>query len=555
MSTPVVHVTNEAFSLSASQRGLIRWNLYIGFIVFAVAVINGLGQALQYADINILQYFPGMDTYYQGLTVHGVFNAIVLTFAFANGFVALATARALNRPLHHGLLHSAFWVLLVGTILAASAMFSGEASVLYTFYPPLQAHWAYYLGLALLVVSTWLTSINLFVTLRDWKREHPGRRIPLLAHISVCTYVMWDIASLGIAIEVVGLLLPWSLGLFKNIDPLLSRTLFWFTGHPIVYFWLLPAYVSWYCMVPKQAEGKLYSDSITRVVFLMFIVLSIPVGFHHQFSDPGVGSKMKAVHAVLTFGVFFPSLVTAFSIMAALELGGRRRGGKGLISWFFKLPWGNPALAAQLQAMLVFLLGGITGLINASYNLNQMVHNTTFVPGHFHMTVGTAVALSIIGISYWAIPWLKGRMLWGRKLALFQGWAYFIGVLIFARGMISGGLEGMPRRTAIMQAPYDKPTWDLAGILIAVGGVLMFISAICFLIVIVGTIFAGKRDQNPEFPYTETIQAPSETGWDRHLDKFWHWVVFTIILILIAYGPFFLQYLPARFLSPGYEIF
>jgi cytochrome c oxidase subunit 1 len=64
---------------------------------------------------------------------------------------------------------------------------------------------------------------------------------------------MWQIATVGIAAEMLWLIIPWSLGLVDGIDPQLARTFFWFTGHPIVYFWLLPAYVAWYGMVPQQA--------------------------------------------------------------------------------------------------------------------------------------------------------------------------------------------------------------------------------------------------------------------------------------------------------------
>jgi cytochrome c oxidase subunit 1 len=436
-------------------------------------------------------------------------------------------------------------------------MFTGRASVLYTFYPPLQAHWTYYLGLALIVISTWLTAANLLVVLRRWRRENPGERIPLMAFVSVCTYVMWIIASIGIAVEVVGFLLPWSLGLIEGADPLLSRTLFWYTGHPIVYFWLLPAYVSWYVMVPKHAGGKLYSDSLVRIVFLMFLALSIPVGFHHQYADPGVDAGQKFIHTILTFGVFFPSMVTAFSVMAALELGGRKRGGDGLLGWIWKLPWGNPALSAQLLAMLVFLLGGITGLINASYNINEIVHNTTFIPGHFHMTVGTAVALSFMGIAYWLVPWLTDRKLWGRKLAVAQGWFYFVGVLIFARGMISGGLEGMPRRTKILEAPYDKASWELAGILTGVGGTLMFVGAVLFLVVLAGTLLLGEKTGGAggSIPATRTLSGPADSGWEVHLDQFRWWVIATVVLILIAYAPFLVGYLPPELTSPGYQFF
>ncbi|HKK07551.1 MAG TPA: cbb3-type cytochrome c oxidase subunit I, partial [Gemmatimonadota bacterium] len=542
--TAVVQSPAEPFRLPASQRRLIKWTIYLGFAAFAVAVLNGLDQALNYAGISILKWFPGMRTYYQGLTVHGVFNAIVLTFAFTNGFLALTTARGLGRKLSTGLLASTLASMVLGVALAGWAMFTGRASVLYTFYPPLQAHWTFYAGLALLVVSTWLTSANLFVALSAWRKEHPGERIPLMAFISVCTYVMWDIASIGIAIEVVGLLLPWSLGLIGGADPLLSRTLFWYTGHPIVYFWLLPAYVSWYVMIPRQVGGKLFSDSVTRVVFILFIVLSIPVGMHHQYQDPGIPSGMKAIQGFLTFGVFFPSLITAFSVMAALEMGGRSRGGKGLLGWIWALPWGDPSVSAQLLAMLTFMLGGITGLINASYTINRVVHNTTFIPGHFHLTVGSAVALSFMGIAYWLIPYLTDRKLWGRRLAVAQTWLYGVGVLVLARGLISGGLEGMPRRTFVALSPYNNGQWDLAGILTGIGGTLMFASVVLFFIVLGGTLLLGARSEEQEIPFTETMTAPALDGWEVKLDKFRYWVAVTVTLILLAYGPFLASYLP-----------
>ena len=427
--------------------------------------------------------------------------------------------------------------------------------MLFTFYPPLQAHWTFYLGLALLVVSTWVTSATQLVMLRGWRRDNPGERIPLLAFLSVATYVMWDIASIGIAVEVVFLLLPWSLGLISGADPLLSRTLFWYSGHPIVYFWLLPIYVSWYAMVPKLAGGKLFSDTLTRVVFLMFIVLSIPVGFHHQFTDPGISGHMKFAHAVLTFAVFFPSLATAFSVMYALEIGARRRGGQGLAAWFLKIPWHDPALSAQVLAMLAFMLGGITGLMNASFSMNQVVHNTAFIPGHFHLTVGAAVALSVMGIAYWLVPYLSERRLWGSRLACWQGWIYFVGVLIFARGMISGGLLGMPRRTLVLAAPYYKADWRLPAILTGVGGTMMFVSAMACFFVLAMTVVFGEKSEGVDIPFTETIEGPPASGWEVHLDRLRYSVVTVLVLIAMAYGPFLVRHIPPKLLSPGFTFF
>jgi len=217
MSTPIVSDA-AGFKLERTDLNAVRANLYFGFAVLAVGVLLGLDQAYNYAGVDLVRHYPVINSYYQGLTIHGVFNALVLTTAFANGFIVLTTARGLGRRLPGALVHAALWTMLAGAVLAAWAMFTGRATVLYTFYPPLQAHWSFYLGLALVVISTWITSAAQLVALRGWRRDNPGRRVPLLAFMSIATYVMWDIASVGIAIEVVALLLPWSLGIVPGTE-------------------------------------------------------------------------------------------------------------------------------------------------------------------------------------------------------------------------------------------------------------------------------------------------------------------------------------------------
>lgn len=542
----------SGFSLPESQKRFIRWTVYIGFAALVAGVAHGFAQALSYAGIDILASFPKLRSYYQGLTVHGVANALILTFAFSNGFLPLLTARACGRRLNHTLVVSTFGLMLVGVLFAAYAMATNQANVLYTSYAPLKAHWTYYFGLVLVVLSTYTASANMYLTVWRWRKDNPDERVPLLAFMCVASYAMWNLASLGIVVLFLGFLLPWSLDLIAFVDPLYNRALFWYTGHAIVYVWLLPAYISWYALVPKQVSGKLVSDPLTRLVFIMFLLVSVPTGFHHQYTDPGISTSMKAFHAVLTFGVFYPSLATAFSVVAALEIGGRARGGTGLLGWIKKLPWDDPSVTAQLLAMLTFVLGGITGLINASYIVNQLVHNTAWVPGHFHMTVGSAVALSIIGIAYWMVPYLTGRKLWGRKLAVAQAWLYTIGVLIFSRGLISGGLEGMPRRTYMAEATYTGEGWELAGALTGIGGTMMTVSVLLFFTVLAMTIFFGERGEGPEdIPAAETLTGPAKSGWELKLDRFWLWFGFAVLLVLAAYGPFFLTYFP-NLTSPGF---
>jgi cytochrome c oxidase subunit 1 len=533
----------RGYELPASNKRALRWMLYIGYAALTAGVFHGLGNALSYAKIDIIGAFPGLRSYYQGLTAHGVANVLIFTFSFSNGFLPLMTARALSRPLDGRLLWASFATLLIGNVLTIYAVVSNRASVLFTAYAPLQAHWTFYIGLALVVVSTWLALLAMLVVLRHWRRDNRGARIPLLAFVSVTSYLMWFLASLPIAVSFLGILTPWTLGLTEKIDPLLTRTLFWFTGHAIVYAWLLPAYVSWYALIPRQVGGVLISDSYARITFILFLLLSMPTGFHHQYTDPGIPTGMKVMHGILTFGVFFPSLATAFSVMAALEIGGRRAGGRGLLGWIRKLPWGDPSVAAQLLAMLVFVLGGATGLVNASYTMNQFIHNTTWVPGHFHMTVGTAVALTLMGVAYWLIPYLTGRALFSRKIALASAWIYSIGVLIFARGMISAGLEGMPRRIFRAQATYNNPAWDLGGMLTGIGGTLMFVAVMLFFVVIGLTIVAGRKGEGPaDVPVSQTLTAPSQVGWEPKLDRLGWWFLAAVLLIAIAYGPFFLMY-------------
>jgi cytochrome c oxidase subunit 1 len=552
--TPIVS-SPDGYVLPASQRKVLRWTIYIGYAALTAGVFHGLANALSYAGISILGWFPGLDTYYQGLTAHGVANALIFTFSFSNAFLPLMTARAFGKPLNSGLLWTSFLLLVVGNVMVIYAVVTGQATVLYTAYAPLQAHWAHYLGLALVVVSTWVALINMLVVYRGWRRESKGQRIPLLAYISLASYLMWFLASLPIAVSFLVFLLPWTLGLTATVDALLTRTLFWFTGHAIVYAWLLPAYVSWYALIPRQVGGAMISDSYTRMVWILFLLLSIPTGFHHQYTDPGIGEGMKAMHAVLTFGVFFPSLATAFSVLAALEIGGRRRGGTGIFGWFRKLPWGDPSVSGQILAMLVFVLGGATGLVNASFTMNQVIHNTAWVPGHFHMTVGTAVALTLMAVAYWLIPYLTGKALFSRRMAVVSNWMYTIGVLIFARGMISGGLAGMPRRTFIAEASYSNPAWALPGILTGIGGTLMFIAVVLFFVTIGLTVAIGRKGEGPaDIPVSRTLTPPAQTGWELSLDRLGWWVVAAIILILIAYGPFLAGYEP-NFVSPGFKLF
>jgi cytochrome c oxidase subunit 1 len=524
---------------SPNDYGVTKGYIVVALIALFGGVLMGLFQALERAGINVYPHLtPFVQSYYHGLTIHGVLNALVWTTFFISGFLSFITVRSLGRPLaSYKLSWGAFWLMVAGLVIAAIPLLGNAATVMFTFYPPMKAHWAFYIGLTLVVVATWLVTLNLVQTYRGWRREHPGERTPLPAFMSLVTFVMWTIASLGIAAEMLFMMIPWSLGLAHGTDALLARVLFWYTGHPIVYFWILPAYVSWYTLVPRQAGGKLYSDPLARVAFLMFLVLSTPLGFHHQFADPGIGEGWKFVHALITFAVFFPSLMTFFNVMASLESGGRARGGRGFVMWFFKLPWGDPSLAAQLLAMFTFTFGGIGGLINASFNLNTLVHNTTWMVGHLHLTIGTAGSLTYIGVTYWLVPALWGRKLWSRGLALAQAWLWAFGMLIFSHAGHALGLFGMPRRTMISGAPYLQsfPEWKPYLLATGIGGAILFVSAMLYFLNMVLTMTVAPRTAPVVPEFAEAISGADEAP--PLLDRWGVWLSIGAALIVIAYGP------------------
>ena len=534
-----ISIERPTRELTESEKRFVGWHMLVAIIALLVGSIFGPLQALQYSNVDLYQYIePVIRSYYQGLTLHGVLNALVWTTFFIVGFTTLVVIKGLGRPLTHPKVNWAgFWVMVTGLVMTAVPILLNEATVLYTFYPPLQASWAFYLGLTLVVVGSWIAGVGFFLTYWAWRKDNPDTRSPFIAFAGVLNMAMWQIATLGVAVEILSMLLPWSLGLIDATDPELARTYFWFTGHPLVYFWLLPAYISWYGMLPKQAGGKLFSDSLARLAFWLFLIVSVPVGFHHQFVDPGVPTGWKWIHATLTYSVFFPSMLTAFTVIASLEYAGRKRGGTGLVGWIRALPWKDPSVSAQLLAGILFLFGGISGLTNASYNLNLIVHNTAWVPGHFHLTVATAVTLSFMGITYWLVPHITGKKLISPRLAQVQVWSWFVGMIIFSNAMHVLGLLGAPRRTPLGDAPYVPEEWSGHLLRTSIGGAILLVSVLIYGWVMYKTARGPKVDPEdvPEIPIAESLRDPQLTPvW---LDRFKPWLIAAGVLIVVAYGP------------------
>ncbi len=355
---PPRSVPDERVYALNPEKKVTLYFLVTGLVFLMVGVAIGPLQALNYAGIDVYRFLPFLKSYYQGLSLHGVLNALVFTTYFISGLLLYLPCRELGVRPNLKVSWAGYWIMTVGVLMAAVAVLGNNATLLYTFYPPLQGSPLFYIGAALLVVGSLVIGAQVVTIWTVWKRRHPREVTPLVTFMSVATWLMWFVASLGLVVEVVFLLIPWSLGLTRGVDPLLARTLFWYTGHPIVYFWLLPAYVSWYGLLPRSAGGVIASQTMARLAFVLFLLLSTPVGLHHQFADPGIGMGWKVLQMLLTFLVVIPSLLTAFSVGASLELGARARGGGGWSGWIRHLPWRDPVFVAQALAMITFIPGG-----------------------------------------------------------------------------------------------------------------------------------------------------------------------------------------------------
>ncbi len=535
-------------------RAIIIIELLFPLVLLIFGVYHGVLQVLYRSGIIQDDSFHGID-YYQGLTAHGVINAIVLTTFFAVAFGHAVVSQGLEQAVKMRAAWAGLILMLAGTLAAAVPIFTGKATVLYTFYAPLKAHPLFYIGVVVLVVGSWVSFWSWIPGYLGWRAKHPEQKTPLGVVGIFTTFIVWQVCTLPAAYELLFQLIPWSMGWRAGVNVPLSRLLFWFFGHPLVYFWLLPAYVMYYTVMPKLAGGKLYSDFYGRLVFMAFIVLSSPLGLHHQFTEPGLSSGTKFLHAALTFLVAVPSLITAFTLAASLEHGARENGGKGLFAWWGKLPhfdrkrWLFPYL---FLGLVIFIFGGVTGLVNASYGMNNVVHNSSFIPAHFHLTLGGPTFLAILGMSLYLVLGLMGKECKTPGAALAVPYLWTVGVFTFSTGLFYSGLHGAPRRTNLGLSYSDPtsntfhPDWRNGELVGAVGGCLMALAVLVFAFVLVRSLLAPRSAQLADsfaLPESEALHD-EELGM---LKNFAPWVIAGVIAILISYLPPLIQVLQANY--------
>ena len=511
---------------------LVLAHFWAALATFAVAIPLGAWQMLVRSP---LHQWIAPELYYRAVTAHGTTFAYVFPTLTAMGFGYAVCAVSLGRPMRGlSLAWVSFALVIAGAAMALATVATGKANVLYTFYPPLLGSPYYYLGILVAVVGSWVWIGLMVWHVRRWKIDHPGLPVPLAMFATAVGALLWGWTSLGVGAEIAFLILPNALGWTPTIDPGLARVLFSWTLHAIVYFWLIPAYIAFYVLLPQAAGGRLYSDKMGRIAFLLLLIFSMPIGLHHLFVDPQIGAGFKFLHTVFTGMVVVPTLLTIFTICASLEIAGRLRGGRGPFGWIAALPWDRPFVLASGFSMVMLGLGGASGIINMSYVLNSTVHNTQWVTGHFHLIYGGAVVIMYFAIAYELWPRLTGRPLAAPKLVRLQLWTWSVGMILVTLPWHLVGVMGQPRRMAYYD--FSNPALASQGVWVtvsAIGGFVLVFSAA----LLIGVLLASHRGAAGAIsPLKFSLAINPPRRLPKSLNSFGVWALLVLALTVANYG-------------------
>jgi cytochrome c oxidase subunit 1 len=294
----------------------------------------------------------------------------------------------------------------------------------------------------------------------------------------------------------------WSLGWLPNVDAGYYRNLFWGFGHPAQQINLAAMVAIWYALAGMTVGANPLNEKLSRLAFILYILFINLGSAHHLLVDPGPGFAWKSVNT--SYGMYLAvlgSLIHAFSIPAAVEVALRRKGHThGLLEWLRKAPWGEPGFSTLVVSMMLFgWIGGITGVVIGTEQINMLAHNTMRLPGHFHATVVSGTTLAFMGLTYYLIPLIFRRELKLKSWAKWQPYLFGFGMLLVSIGMIGSGLQGVPRRhwdITFAGAPIKATLPGATQITLAImgiGAIIAIVGGIMYLTVVLVSVFTGKR--------------------------------------------------------------
>ena len=477
---------------------LIKVNAVVAVVNFLVGIIAAFGIVMtRWQAVHLLP----ADLFYRFLTLHGLNMLIFFIIFFEMAVLYFAGPVLLNARLPMPKAGwAAFGLMVAGMALVNTMVLRGQADVLFTSYPPLQAHPLYYLGIILFAVGALVVTALFFATLVVARREHTYEgSIPLVSFGALTAAIIAVITLLhGAAIYIPTLL--WSLGLM-GMDPEVYRMVWWGLGHSSQQI-NVAAHVSiWYLMAALTVGGVVLNEKISRLAFVLYVLFISMASAHHLLVDPGMGPAWKVWNtSYAMYLAVLASMVHGFTVPAGIEMGQRLRGyTNGVFEWLKKAPWSDPGFSGVALSVVIFgFLGGITGVTIGTEQINIIAHNTLRVPGHFHTTVVGGTALAFMAVTYYVLPLIFRRRVafWG--LAKVQPYLFAGGIVILAMSMIFQGIFGVPRRhwdTSFSNAPFTleyHPAVQLFQATMGIGGLLAIAGGLAYIAIAVVSVFFGR---------------------------------------------------------------
>ncbi|CUI34703.1 cytochrome o ubiquinol oxidase subunit I [Achromobacter ruhlandii] len=430
--------------------------------------------------------------YDQIFTAHGVIMIFFMAMPFITGLMNIVVPLQIGaRDVAYPFLNSlSFWLFGAGVALMMISLFVGEfAATGWLAYPPLSGldyspsvGVDYYIwALQISGLGTTLSGINFIVTIL--RMRAPGMtlmKMPIFTWTSLVTNVLIVAAFPVLAATLALLTMDRYLGthFFTNDmggNVMMYVNLIWIWGHPEVYILVLPAFGVYSEVVATFARKTLFGYKSMVYATAAIGVLSFLVWLHHFFTM-GAGANVNAFFGIATMIISIPT-------------------GAKIFNWLFTIYRGRLRITTPvlrtLGFMLVFVIGGMTGVMLAIPGVSFVLHNSLFLIAHFHNTIiGGVVFGCIAGMTYW-FPKAFGFKL-NERLGRYSFYCWFVGFFLAFMPLYILGFKGMTRRLN----HYDNPEWQ-PYLLVALAGAALIMLGIWFLLQQV-FVSVRQRKQNQD---------------------------------------------------------
>ncbi|MGC1955169.1 MAG: cytochrome c oxidase subunit I [Gammaproteobacteria bacterium] len=476
--------------------GLMRWvfttnHKDIGtlYLLFALVMFFIGGTMAMVIRAELFQ--PGLQLvephfFNQMTTMHAlvmIFGAVMPAFVgFANWQVPLmvgAPDMALPR-----MNNWSFWILPFAFTLLLSTLFmsGGGPAGGWTIYPPLvlqtgDAFPFVIFAVHLMGISSVMGAINIIVTILNMRA--PGMallKMPLFIWSWLITAFLLVAVMPVLAGSVTMLLTDKFFGtsFFQAAgggDPVMFQHIFWFFGHPEVYIMILPAFGIASQIIPTFARKPLFGYSSMVYATASIAFLSFIVWAHHMFTV-GMPLAGELFFMYTTMLIAVPTGVKVFNWVATM--------------WKGSMTFETPMLFA-LAFVILFTIGGFSGLMLAIAPADFQYHDTYFVVAHFHYVLVTGAVFAIMAGAYYWLPKWTGHM-YNETLGKWHFWlsAISVNVLFFPQHFL--GLAGMPRRIPDYALQFSD--WNMVS---SIGGFVFGASQLLFAYLVIQTIRGGVK--------------------------------------------------------------